>query len=311
MELLRAMRRKRGVIVEEINRLKLRGKLEEVKNSAATGAITRKISELSEAEVTEVIRDRFTRETERLHLERVTISKTRAERTALLHQPKLISVRQNVTLPQVFSEGEKTALGLAAFFAEASLDSSKSALILDDPVSSLDHVRRELVARRLIDLSVDRQIIVFTHDVSFVVDLKQEARGKGSSVTDRSVARSRAGERKPGMCSENHPWKAKDVSQRLEALRVDLVRIGRDSSGWGQDDYEVKVASWSGELSETWERILSQEIVGSVISEGGPRSAACDGKGTCQIVLRGQSRFSSELWSRVAVGKTPTTRVER
>lgn len=180
-----------------------------------------------------------------------------------------MGARQHVTLPQVLSEGEKTALGLAAFFTEARLDASKSSLILDDPASSLDHVRREMVARRLVDLSLDRQIIVFIHDVALVADLKREPRGKGASVTDRSVARSRAGERKPGMCTENHPWKAKDVSQRLEALRADLARIRRDSSAWDQDDYEAKVALWSGELSETWERIFSQEIVGPVIAEGG------------------------------------------
>src|SRR5258708_32430918 len=67
----------------------------------------------------------------------------------LHHQPKLVGARQNVTLPRVFSEGERTALGLASFFTEAHLDASKSALILDDPVTSLDHVRRGLVAARL------------------------------------------------------------------------------------------------------------------------------------------------------------------
>ena len=185
-----------------------------------------------------------------------------------MHQPKLVGARQQVTLPQVFSEGEKTALGLASFFTEARLDPSKSALILDDPVSSLDHVRRELVANRLVDLSLDRQIIVFTHDVSFVVDLKREASGKGISVTDRSVARSRGGERKPGVCSVTHPWKAKDVSQRLGALREGLAKMKRNSSEWDEHYYEAMVAMWSGELSETWERIFSQEIVGPVISEG-------------------------------------------
>ncbi len=205
IELFGAMKKQRSVIVEESKRLKLRAKLEDLKNSAGTGAITRKISELSAAEVTEVIRDRFTREADRLQLEKVTVVKTRAQRTALLHQPKLVGARQQVTLPQVFSEGEKTALGLAAFFTEAYLDVSKSALILDDPVSSLDHVRRGLVANRLVELGQDRQIIVFTHDVSLVADLKRAAKGKGVGVADRSVAKSRAGDRKPGTCSTKHP----------------------------------------------------------------------------------------------------------
>lgn len=44
------------------------------------------------------------------------------------------------------SEGEQTAFGLAGFFTEAVVDQSKSALIFDDPVTSLDHVRRDKVA---------------------------------------------------------------------------------------------------------------------------------------------------------------------
>ena len=268
-ELLGEIKNQRRIIVEEIRRLKIHARLENIKNSAATGVITRKISELSAAEVTELIRDRFTRETDRLQLERVTIAKTRAERTALLHQPKLVGARQHVTLPQVFSEGEKTALGLAAFFTEAYLDASKSALILDDPVSSLDHVRRELVANRLVELGQDRQIVVFTHDVSLVAVLKLEANGKGVGVTDRSVEKSRGGDRKPGMCSMKHPWKAKDVSERFGVLREEFARIKRDSPDWEQDRYETEVAVWSGNLSETWERIFSQEIVGPIVSEGG------------------------------------------
>ena len=269
IELLGATKGHRSVIVEEIKRLKLRATLEDVKNGAATGAITRKVSELSAAEVTEVIRDRFTRETDRLQLERVTIAKTRAERTALLHQPKLVGARQHVTLPRVFSEGEKTALGLAAFLTEVYLDASKSAVILDDPVSSLDHVRRGLVANRLVELGQDRQVVVFTHDVSLVADLKREANGKGVGVADRSVAKNRAGDRKPGTCSTKHPWKAKDVSERLGVLREQLARIKRDGPDWEQDHYETEVADWSGSLSETWERIFSQELVGPILAEGG------------------------------------------
>src|SRR5258708_31863099 len=105
----------------------------------------------------------------------------------LHHQPKLVGARQNVTLPRVFSEGEQTALGLAAFFTEAHLDASKSALILDDPVSSLDHIRRGLVAGRIAAFAETRQVVVFTHDVSFVADLKREASGLGVAVGERSV----------------------------------------------------------------------------------------------------------------------------
>lgn len=268
-DLLREIKKFRDPIIKEIARLKERETLESVKSAAATGPITKKILELSEESITEVVRDTFTRETDRLRLERVTIARTRADKGALLHQPKLVGARQQVTLPRVFSEGERTALGLAAFFTEASLDASNSAIILDDPVTSLDHTRRALVAARLATLAETHQVVVFTHDVSFVSDLKREANGKGVPIAERSVLRSRADERKPGACSTAHPWKAKDVPARLDELRRDLARIKKDCGTWDQNAYEDAVAVWAGNLSETWERIFSQEIVGTVLAEGG------------------------------------------
>ena len=38
---------------------------------------------------------------------------------------------------------------------------------------------------------------------------------------------------------------------------------------WDDTCYENEVANWAGNLSETWERIFSQEIVGQVLAEGG------------------------------------------
>lgn len=269
LELLEQVKKARSVIVNEIARLKEREALEAAKSAAATTGITKKILELSEESITEVVRDTFTRETDRLRLERVTIARTRAEKGALLHQPKLVGARQQATLPRVFSEGERTALGLAAFFTEAHLDGSRSALILDDPVTSLDHIRRGLVAARLAELAETRQVILFTHDVAFVADLKREAAARGVPVAERSVMKSRADERKPGACSAKHPWKAKDVPARIDELRQELSRIRKESSAWDEKQYEESVAVWAGNLSETWERIFSQEIVGPVLAEGG------------------------------------------
>ena len=269
LELLQQIKDSREEIVGEFTRLREQDALEVAKAAAATGPITRKVAELSEESVTDVVRDTFTRETDRLRLERVTITRTRADRGTLLHKPKLVRARQNVELPRVFSEGERTALGLAAFFTEASLDGSQSALILDDPVNSLDHIRRELVAARLAAFAEDRQVIMFTHDVAFVTDLRKAADHQGVSVTERSVARSRAGGRNPGACSDTHPWKAKDVAQRLDALRAELAQIKREESSWDEATYEKEVANWAGELSETWERVFSQEIVGQILADGG------------------------------------------
>lgn len=269
IELLIEMKRARHDIVTEIARLGERRRLERLKQAANTGPITRKILDLSEETITEVVRDRFTRETDRLGLDRVTIAKTKAEKGALLHLPKLVGARQTTELSRVFSEGERTALGLAACFTEAALDESNSGLILDDPVTSLDHIRRARVAQRLVDFAQSRQVVVFTHDVTFVAELKGAAFRQQVVVTERWVARSRSGEKLPGFCADTHPWKAKDVRARLGELREDLAKLRKQSSEFDDQHYEDAVAGWAGKLSETWERILSQEVVGPIMADGG------------------------------------------
>src|SRR5690606_21742882 len=148
-------------------------------------------------------------------------------------------------------------------------DGSSSPLILDDPVTSLDHVRRSRVAARLAEFAERRPAIVFTHDVAFVGDLKREASARGVPVAERSVMRNRTNECKPGACSTQHPWKAKDVSARLHELRQELTRIRKEGNDWDEGQYEEAVAVWAGKLSETWERIFAQEVVGQILAEGG------------------------------------------
>jgi len=67
LELLQEAKNQRTLFAGEIVRRKERDVLEAIK-SAATGPITKKILELSEDNITEVVRDTFTRETDRLHL---------------------------------------------------------------------------------------------------------------------------------------------------------------------------------------------------------------------------------------------------
>jgi len=184
----------------------------------------------------------------------------------LRHQPAFVGAVQQVELTRVLSEGEQTALGLAGFFTEAYFEVSKSAIVLDDPVSSLDHVRRGYVADRLVEFAKERQVIVFTHDIAFVADLRSAADREGVPVHERSIQRRLSGQ--PGVCQPNHPWKARDVGQRLQLLTEELARIRREHTGWDQEAYERETADWAGKVSETWERMINLEVVGQVVDRG-------------------------------------------
>ena len=55
--------------------------------------------------------------------------------------------------------------------AEASLQSTSSPIIFDDPVTSLDYRRLEYVAQRCVELAQSRQVAVFTHNIWFATEL--------------------------------------------------------------------------------------------------------------------------------------------
>lgn len=251
-----------GDLRAEAARRRDRAALDDIKRSTDTTGITRKATELTRAHVTSIIRDRFTRESDRLKLERVTIEDIGGQKGQLRHRPAFVGAVQHPSMDHVLSEGEQTALGLAGFFTEAHLDDSRSAVVLDDPVCSLDHIRRGRVARRLTELAKERQVIVFTHDLTFVVELRLAAIHESVPFTERTVER--RGDGKPGVCVDGHPWKSKDTKARLGQLEAELARIKAGAVTSGAEDYERGTADWAGKLSETWERMISLEVVGRV-----------------------------------------------
>lgn len=253
----------RTALVGEVDRLAAAQQIEIAKRATDTTSITRRATELARSHVTDVVRDRFTRECDRLKLERVTLSDVGGKKGQLRHRSSLLNAARDATVKQVLSEGEQTALGLAGFLTEAYFDGSKSALVFDDPVTSLDHVRRWEVASRLVEFAKDRQVIVFTHDVSFVGDLSRAAKRQQVALIERSIERT--GDDHPGKTADQHPWNVKDVDARLGHLLQDLARIKRDRGNWAQSQYEQESGEWAGKLSQLWERMISMEIVNYVV----------------------------------------------
>jgi len=74
-------------------------------------------------------------------------------------------------LSEVLSEGEQKVIALADFLAEAQLKSAPSPIVFDDPVTSLDYERMREVVDRIVKLSARRQVVVFTHNVWFAIEL--------------------------------------------------------------------------------------------------------------------------------------------
>lgn len=253
-----AMRDGRHLIEAERARLQKVAALTAKFSEANTRSITDKVGELTRTYVTEEARDRFTRETDRLGLERVTFKATKARQGALLHKADFLNARPGARLVEVLSEGEQTALGFAGFLTEAHFDASKSALIFDDPVSSLDHMKRESVARRIVALAEERQVVVFTHDIAFTMILRKAAGESSVPFATRGIEqRRKVG---PGFTTLDHPWTAQDAAQRIDTLRQDVAALRRNEAGMSEGDYLRETENIAGHMSQTWERVISQVL---------------------------------------------------
>jgi energy-coupling factor transporter ATP-binding protein EcfA2 len=76
---------------------------------------------------------------------------------------------------QILSEGEQNACSIADFLTEIQLDKKNCGIIFDDPVTSLDHERKDKIAQRLAIEAGQRQVVVLTHDIVFMSQLAKHA----------------------------------------------------------------------------------------------------------------------------------------
>lgn len=131
-------------------------------SSFNTAAISRKTTEARDALVKSNFNTIFKKELKGLRKSHINIDLsfgTDKGNSKITHRIKSHS------LLDILSEGEQKAIALAEFLTELQLDNIKAPVIFDDPVNSLDHKIIDDVARRLIKLSKERQVIIFTHSV--------------------------------------------------------------------------------------------------------------------------------------------------
>jgi len=84
-------------------------------------------------------------------------------------------IKSQYALSDILSEGEQKSIALAEFLTEVQLDNeNKASIIFDDPVTSLDHKIIDEFARRLIQLSQERQVILFTHSIILLTVLSKK-----------------------------------------------------------------------------------------------------------------------------------------
>ena len=110
-----------------------------------------------------------------------------------------LSIKGGHSPDKILSEGEQRAVALADFLTEIALNPANAGIVLDDPVTSQDHQRKDRIARRLVAEAKNRQVVVFTHDLVFLTMLAGAADDENVEMLTHWIERD--GEGRPGQIS--------------------------------------------------------------------------------------------------------------
>lgn len=178
-----------------------------------------------------------------------------------------LSFAQNYQPSRILSEGEQKVCSLADFLTEVRLDDNSAGIIFDDPVTSLDHARKDLMAQRLVAESKNRQVVILTHDIVFFLALQNYA-GKMSVTTEVQTVKKFG--HIPGNIRSDEPWIAMTMAKRVRYLKNELQRIVAVHNKGDADEYRKEVKEWCEYLREAWERSIEESLFKGVVTRFSP-----------------------------------------
>ena len=256
-------------ILYEIDRKKKYAAYNSCIANTETALITRRNTRITERVVTDKLKQEFQDELDRLGFGDVKVELQGAGGTeGTLYNRIVLTKAEDTELLKVLSEGEQRCLSIAAFFAELSTADDPSGIVFDDPISSLDHEWRDKVAYRLVEEAEKRQVIVFTHDIVFLLRLKQRAREKDVISIDLHIEKSSTG---AGVCMEELPWLAMGTRDKIKCLEEnELQATIRLFENTGSPGYEEKVGRFYGLLRGVWERAVEEILLNGVVERYRP-----------------------------------------
>lgn len=254
----------RRALVIEIRRLRRINKYQIAQNSTNTMAITKKKSELAEQCITEAYIKRFNDELNRLGGKPIPIAidKVKGAKGKILHGIRLKGA--NAGSPgEVLSEGEFRIISLAAFLADMLGKDGAVPFVFDDPISSLDQGFEEKVAKRLTEISQERQVIVFTHRLSLVSSLEEWAEKMNIKWTVKGIFRQPWGAGEPG----DLLLKATQIEGAINDLKnARLSKAKKTLESEGNEAYEPLAQGMCSDYRILLERVIEEKLLCGVVA---------------------------------------------
>lgn len=237
-------------------------------DSCNTRTVTTLSNQLTTTYITQNLKQNFKTELSNLGFKNIKIeTETKGKKGKQYHYLKLNEENaSNIALKDILSEGEHRCISLATFLSEISISEHKSAIIFDDPVSSLDHKWRYKISKRIVEESKNRQVIVFTHDITFLLMLQEHSAELTCDIEIMSLTRKR---QETGITASNPPWDALSVGKRIGMLKNSRQALEKIERTETEEVYKERAKVLYGKLRETWERFVEEVLLNGAIQRFG------------------------------------------
>lgn len=165
----------------------------------------------------------------------------------------------------ILSEGEQRAVALADFLTEIGLNPDNVGIIFDDPVTSLDHERKEKIAARLVAEAKKRQVIILTHDLVFFSMVCETAAEVGEAIVMHYMQRSP--DDRPGLVTLND-GPTTTPQYRSPKFAEETLAKAKLASGSNQ---ERLIREGAGQLRRTVEEMVPEYLLKRVVQRWSDR----------------------------------------
>lgn len=233
-----------------------------------TRTITTFSNEIATKYISQNLKQNFKDELSKLGFKNIKIeTETKGQRGKQYHYLRLDEQNANgIALKDILSEGEHRCISLATFLSELSISEHKSAIIFDDPVSSLDHKWRNKISKRIAEEALKRQVIVFTHDITFLLMIQEHSVNLNCDLDIKSLTRKK---KETGIIASNPPWDALPVGKRIGLLKDAYQKLEKIERTETEEIYKERTKILYGKLRETWERFIEEVFLNGAIQRFG------------------------------------------
>lgn len=255
-------------LAREIFRQKRIKLLNECISRCNTRSITTISNELATNYISQNLKQNFKTELTKFGFKNIKIeTETKGQRGKQYHYLRLDEQNADgIALKDILSEGEHRCISLATFLSELSISEHKSAIIFDDPVSSLDHKWRNKISKRIVEEALERQVIVFTHDITFLLMIQEHSGKQNCQLDIKSLTRKKM---ETGLIASNPPWDALKVSARVGILKNNLQTFKAIENTETEEVCKETIKNLYGKLREAWERFIEEVFLNGAIQRFG------------------------------------------